>query len=59
MEQRRKGDDGRKQSEGVLEDNWETERRTPKDFMGDLLQQQQLKSSSCSVSSRYSSDLFC
>lgn len=35
MEQRRKGDDGRKESEVVSEGNWETERRTPKDFMGE------------------------
>lgn len=42
MEQRRKGDDGRIQSEVVSEGNWETERRTPEDFMGDVLLQQQL-----------------
>lgn len=51
MEQRRKGDDGRKQREEVSECSWETERRTPKDFMGDLSSS---NSSSCSVSSRYS-----
>lgn len=39
IEQKRKGDDRRKQSEGVSEDYWETQKRAPKDFMGHLLQQ--------------------